>query len=81
MPEQPTQGKPDDVAKLTKRLADLELQVATQKAAMPLGTVPEHSGGISDEIAETWSLYDQGLAAAGTHPDQEEDDHPAHGLK
>lgn len=36
--------------------------------AIPL---PEHAGGIGQKIAETWSLFEQQLAQAGKHPDQQ----------
>jgi hypothetical protein len=53
-----------------QRLADLELQLAQTRAGLPGGTLPYHSAGVEDEIAETWSQHDQELANAGEHPDQ-----------
>lgn len=68
MPEQPTQ-KP--AGKSTEqRIADLEAQLAAAQTAPPLGTIAEHGAGPGTEVAETWSMYDQELAAAGIHPDQ-----------
>jgi alkylation response protein AidB-like acyl-CoA dehydrogenase len=58
---------------LQQRVADLELQLAQSRATAPLGTIPEHSAGVGDEVAETWGQYDQGLAYAGEHPDQNGD--------
>ena len=55
-----------------QRITDLELQLAQSRAGTSTGTIPENAGGIGDEVAETWSQYDQELAAAGEHPDQEE---------
>jgi hypothetical protein len=62
-----TRGKEDD---LQQRITNLEFQIAQARAGAPLGTLPWHSAGIEDEVAETWSLYDQELANSGEHPDQ-----------
>jgi hypothetical protein len=56
-----------------QRIADLELQLATTKAGLPLGNIPDHAAGVGQEIEETWSQYDQELAAKGEHPFQEPD--------
>lgn len=53
-----------------QRLADLEAQLAASRAAQGLGTLPTHSAGVDDEVAETWSQHDQELARRGEHPDQ-----------
>jgi hypothetical protein len=58
---------------LSKRVADLELALAASRAAVPGGTIPEHSGGPGTEVAETWSQQDQELAARGEHPSQQEE--------
>ena len=55
---------------LSRRVADLELALAQAHAATPGGTIPAHAAGPGTEIAETWSLQDQQLAAAGEHPSQ-----------
>jgi hypothetical protein len=70
--ESKPQSRPqsDDKA-LAQRVADLELQLAQSRAGTPTGSIPDHGAGIGDDVAETWSLFDQGLAAAGEHPDQE----------
>ena len=67
---EPTQS--DDSA-LAQRVADLELQLAQRTAGTPLGTTPNHGAGVGGEFAETWSQYDQTLANAGEHPDQQEE--------
>lgn len=54
----------------SQRIADLELQLAQTRAGTPLGTIPDHAGGVEQDIAETWSQYDQELAWSGEHPDQ-----------
>lgn len=33
--------------------------------------LPDHAAGVGQTVAETWSLHDQQLAAAGNHPDQQ----------
>lgn len=66
------QGKTQTPPKSTEqRIADLELQLATVKATTPLGTIPDHGGGVGQEIEDTWSQADQELARAGKHPFQE----------
>ena len=69
--QEPKQGKTD-----SQRIADLELQLASVRATAPLGTVPDHAGGVGQDIAETWSQADQELATAGKHPDQEPEPEP-----
>lgn len=69
--EKPKQGKSQE-----QRIADLELQLASVRATTPLGNVPDHAAGVGQEIAETWSQYDQELATRGEHPDQEPDEPP-----
>lgn len=76
MSDQRQENKPQAQSKQTppksteQRIADLELQLATVKATTPLGTIPDHGGGIGQEIEETWSQQEQELARAGEHPDQ-----------
>lgn len=53
-----------------QRIADLELQLATVRATTPLGTIPNHGGGVDQDMADTWSQYEQELATRGEHPDQ-----------
>lgn len=55
------------------RIADLELALLQSRAAQPLGTLPDHGGGIGQEVEETWSLADQQMAQAGVHPLQDDD--------
>jgi hypothetical protein len=47
-----------------QRIADLELQLAQSRAAMPGGTLPDHSAGFGQEIEETWSQAEQEAARA-----------------
>jgi hypothetical protein len=61
-----------------QRIADLELQLAQSRAAVPGSTLPEHSAGVGLDVAETWSQQDQELAYMGDHPDQEPPRVPAH---
>lgn len=75
MPENPP-NKPDtrSPSKSTEqRIADLELQLATVKATTPLGNIPDHGGGVGQEMEDTWSQQDQELARAGKHPFQDDD--------
>jgi hypothetical protein len=66
------QAAPEDKRSTEQRLADLELQLAQTRAGIPGGTLPDNGGGVGDDVAETWSQYDQELANAGEHPDQQE---------
>jgi hypothetical protein len=67
--EQSRAGAPKPGEKTTEqRIADLELQLASVKATTPLGTIPDHGGGVGQEIEDTWSQQDQELAWAGEHP-------------
>lgn len=68
-PGSPPQGKTPPKTN-EQRIADLELQLATVRATTPLGSIPDHAGGVGQDIAETWSQADQELAWAGEHPDQ-----------
>jgi hypothetical protein len=43
-------------------------------AGMAPAPVPEHSGGPGNEVHDTWSLYEQGLASRGEHPSQQKDE-------
>lgn len=61
---------PKETRTTDQRIADLELQLATTRAGLPLGTIPDHGAGIGQDIDETWSQHDQERAHAGTHPDQ-----------
>lgn len=72
--DQSKQEKPQRTQE--QRIADLELQLATVKATTPLGTIPDHAGGVGQEIEETWSQADQELATRGEHPYQEPDEPP-----
>ena len=54
-----------------QRIADLELQIAAQRAGTSTGTLPEHAGGVGTDVAESWGQYDQELARYGEHPDQQ----------
>lgn len=65
-----------DARTTEQRLADLELQLAQSRAGLPGGTIPDHGAGVGQEVYETWSQYDQELAAAGIHPDQEPEAEP-----
>jgi hypothetical protein len=62
--------QPKDTRTTDQRIADLELQLATTRAGLPLGTIPDHAAGVGQDTAETWSQYDQELASVGEHPDQ-----------
>lgn len=53
-----------DNATLAKKIRDLENALAASRAASPLTLIPEHGAGKGDEIAETWSQYDQEQARA-----------------
>jgi hypothetical protein len=65
------QGKPQGQARTTEqRIADLELQLAQTRATTPLGNIPDHGGGVGQEIEPTWSQAEQEQAWAGTHPFQ-----------
>jgi hypothetical protein len=64
----PTQPTSDHQKSTEQRIADLELQLATVKATTPLGTIPDHGGGVGQEVEETWSQHDQELATKGEHP-------------
>jgi len=73
MAEQAQAGRPaapKDTRTVEQRLADLELANAQLRAGAPGGTLPSHSAGVDDEIAETWSQHDQEMAMRGEHPDQ-----------
>lgn len=74
MPDAPTQKPAGPTT--DERIAALEQQLAAAQAALPVGTIPEHGAGVGTEIAETWSAYDQSLATAGEHPDQEPEPAP-----
>jgi hypothetical protein len=65
----PEQGKTPPKTN-EQRIADLELQLATVRATVPLGNIPDHAGGVGQDIEETWSQQDQELAWAGEHPNQ-----------
>jgi hypothetical protein len=58
--QQEKQGKSNE-----QRIADLELQLAQQRAGTPLGTLPDHGAGPDQEIRETWSQADQEASYAG----------------
>lgn len=60
---------PKETRTTDQRIADLELQLASVRAATPGGTIPDHAAGVGQETAETWSQYDQELASIGEHPD------------
>lgn len=68
MPEAPRQEVKSEAKQsqsdVEKRLADLELQLAQTRAGLPGGTLPEHSAGPYDEIAETWSQAEQEASKA-----------------
>lgn len=68
------QGRQQDERTTDQRIADLELQLATVKATVPLGTIPDHAGGVGQEIEPTWSQQDQEMAARGEHPFQDDDE-------
>jgi hypothetical protein len=71
MSEQRTEKTPPKEGKSQEqRIADLELALAQTRAGTPLGTLPNHAGGVGQEVEETWSQYEQELATAGKHPDQ-----------
>jgi hypothetical protein len=78
MPEQQKEpAHPEErqsTSDLANRIRDLEAALAATRAGQPLTQVPEHGGGVGTELAETWSQYDQELAAAGEHPDQPKPD-------
>jgi hypothetical protein len=42
-----------------ERIAALEAALAASRGAAPLNPIPAHGAGEGDEIAESWSLYDQ----------------------
>lgn len=54
-----SEPKRDDKLTTEQRIANLELQLAQTRAGTPGGTIPDHGAGYGDEIAETWSQYEQ----------------------
>lgn len=62
--------QPKETRSTDQRIADLELQLAQTRAGTPLGTIPDHAAGVGQDMAETWSQYDQEMASIGEHPDQ-----------
>lgn len=77
MAEQGRQEQPKQPQRTQEqRIADLELQLASTRAGLPLGTIPDHGGGVGQEIEDTWSQYDQELARSGNHPFQEPETEP-----
>lgn len=44
---------------LAARVRDLENTLAATRAGMPLTLIPTHGAGPGNEIAETWSQFDQ----------------------
>lgn len=63
---EPKSADPD----LATQVRDLQNTIAAMRAGAPLSLIPEHSAGLGDGVAETWSQYDQEMALAGEHPDQ-----------
>jgi hypothetical protein len=49
---------------LAARLRDVENQLATTRAGIPLTLIPEHAAGPGMEVRETWSQAEQEAAAA-----------------
>jgi hypothetical protein len=49
---------------LAARLRDVENQLATTRAGLPLTLIPEHGAGPGMEIRETWSQAEQEEAAS-----------------
>lgn len=44
---------------LAARLRDVEHQLATTRAGLPLSLIPEHGAGPGMEVNETWSQAEQ----------------------
>jgi hypothetical protein len=42
-----------------ERISALEAALAASRAASPLNPIPEHGAGPGQDIAETWSLFEQ----------------------
>lgn len=43
----------------SERIAALEAALAASRAAAPLNPIPANGAGPGDEVAQTWSLYEQ----------------------
>jgi hypothetical protein len=63
------QAKAEVAAEYESKFQDQQTQIealkGSQKAPSP---VHENAAGVGNDVAETWSQYDQELASAGVHP-------------
>jgi hypothetical protein len=57
-PEEAT-GQQGSSGDLQSRVEQLEAALANARAGMPLNLIPLHGAGEGEEIAQSWSLYDQ----------------------
>ena len=55
----PTDTGSSDKESLEARIRDLEAAMVAQRAAMPMSLTPLHGAGEGEEVAETWSQFDQ----------------------
>lgn len=65
MEEDDDMPKHDHDEKLEERVRTLEASLKAARGAVPLSLIPENGAGEGDEVAETWSLFEQ-EAARGT---------------
>lgn len=49
---------------LSSRVQQLEAALKAQRAAMPQSLIPLHGAGEGDDVADTWSQYEQEAARA-----------------